>query len=619
MFKIYAYDLAPRGGECIYDSSLTYDRDRFIQKPELKLEANAAGSLKFTISPNMSGYGDLDILKSRLYVVQRNNKTKEDDIIWFGRVLEETRDKYNNRVIECEGALAFLNDTVQPNSIRKANAAGYYKAHFKTIIDFHNSLTSETEFDISRLMSRTNSYLDKINNELAPADLDLMWQTWTRSAESTLDILKEQYLNKWGGYFDLKYEMDDDFVIHIYLDYVDAYAKTPINQPVEYGLNIVSIEKTASADDFATALYPIGDSLDDYDKAWTIYKHSLGNYYRYFHHRPDDPVNPVYGDPEVYGDYGYATGQRIDPDTGLFAAINDDKYKMILFIPVKPGEHYFITSAMKGPPAVSEDGHLKADGAAMYCIYKEDQITPVDIGPSARNTIKKVEESDTEEEIVNIEYMIKQEIEIPEEGAYMTVCVYDPDSLYNKFEIKVNNPRYAEENYSIMSIKTHLPTDDDPISKPLSFPYGWDTYPNRTIDDAAYEAFFNSRIIIHSKLAGEFGFIIKTVDVKADSPDGVYNLSRRMLLRMTEKVSLEIVAVDLSYIDDRHSPFHLLDVANISSPPHGISEALPILSATIPLDSPENSEYTFANEVETRDGEPAYMSIYMSDMYKRGR
>ena len=70
--------------------------------------------------------------------------------------------------------------------------------------------------------------------------------------------------------------------------------------------------------------------------------------------------------------------------------------------------------------------------------------------------------------------------------------------------------------------------------------------------------------------------------------------------------------------ENLEDPFSLLDMVHASSDPHNLDINLPILELVLPLDAPENAEYTMMNEVETRDGEPSYMSVYMSDMYKKG-
>ena len=619
MFKIHIL-----GYGCIYNSSSAYDKTRFIQDPVLDMQdANGAGSLKFKISPDMEGYSDIDLLKTTLYVTRKNNATKKEDVVWAGRVLEESRDEYNDRVIECEGALAYLNDSIQPYSKVVGQSD---KVRFEKLINFHNSLMTDNsrKFDITELLASTNSYLTKIQNELRPAaHIDVIYDPQIREPKSTLELLTSQFLNRWGGYFKLTYELiDDPFEpwIKNTLNYIDAYdtSMNPvINQPIQFGKNLISLKRTAYADDFATILYPIGATLDDVDKAYVYCAHSDDNagHYR------------LYGDyPGVYNESEYLWHHRIDPETGYTVYAKDARFAITHFLSVAPGERYFLTTYMQGIPVTGSNGQSKDNdgvtplGAATYAIYKSDQATKVEIGTSVRNSTSKDDSTGVVTEQTVDTYLDNQEITIPEEGAFLVIAGFDVNRLNKKIKLKKFNPDYAEETVSIMSIPIHEATATDPIEKYNYLPYGTDVYPGNTVGDSSYEGLFEFRIIKHTKLLEEFGPIIKTIEFDdVSNVEYLYNKSADALRRMTEKVELEVEAADLSFIDDKYESFDILSSVQVKSNPHSLDTVLPILRLEIPLDSPEKAKYTLANEVETRDGTPSYMTVYMSDMYKKGR
>jgi hypothetical protein len=101
MYKIYCDDV------CIYDD-IRPDVDSKVINPKLTMEENSAGQLSFQMPPGNIGYNLVKRMDSLITVYL------EDEVIWEGRVISEDEDYFNQRNVVCEGALAFLNDTIQP-------------------------------------------------------------------------------------------------------------------------------------------------------------------------------------------------------------------------------------------------------------------------------------------------------------------------------------------------------------------------------------------------------------------------------------------------------------------------------------------------------------------------
>lgn len=607
MLKIYIL-----GFGCIYDASIAYT-NQLIQKPKLDLKANTAGSLTFTIAEGMDGYTYLTIFKSILYVSLEYKNV--ENVIWAGRVYEEKRDELNNRVIECEGALAFLNDSIQPNTMEVDKL---FKYVFYGAIQFHNSLMTNASlrFDVSHFSPGAgyDGYFSKITGYYESDDPETALK---RENDTTLDFIMDKFVKKYGGYLKITHKLSSDGKTLINkLDYIDAYDTTMnpvVSQPIKFGENLVSLERTATADDFATIVYPIGESLDDPDKSWTMYEHIGSGKCRFYNQ-----------DPTKTSEVGYTFGYRIDSETGLFTRTTDQNFAILQFIPCEPGDRFFLTTYLRGV-ALSESPDGKTFlGAASYCIHKSDMHTQVAIGTVAKNSLL-----DNVEVIKEVELELS-EIKIPEEGAYLSVGFYNPNGNSYPFELRKFNPYYAETNYSVMEAPVHVATDDAPYIKSQSYVYRRDTYPSETYEKSLllggpkYEEYFESRVVKHRDLVAEFGAIYKTVKIEGASHYNkntlyMYDQATEILKRMTEKIELKIKAVDLSFLDNNdYVPFYLLDMVHALSDPHNLDTNLPILELTMPLDAPEDAEYSMMNEVETRDGEPSYMSVYMSDMYKKG-
>ena len=95
MYSIYA------DGACIYSDVFAVDSMKVIN-PKLTLEDNGAGSLAVTLPPHNAGYASIVRMVTDISV------QKDGEEIWAGRVLSESEDFYRNRILYCEGELAYF-------------------------------------------------------------------------------------------------------------------------------------------------------------------------------------------------------------------------------------------------------------------------------------------------------------------------------------------------------------------------------------------------------------------------------------------------------------------------------------------------------------------------------
>ncbi len=123
MYSIYA------DGVCIYSDVFALENTKVLS-PKLILEDNGAGSLTMTVPKKNVGYNTIARLTTDISV------QKDGEEIWAGRVLQEDTDFYNNRILYCEGELAFFNDSTQPP---KEYAGLSIRAYLEKLIAVHNS------------------------------------------------------------------------------------------------------------------------------------------------------------------------------------------------------------------------------------------------------------------------------------------------------------------------------------------------------------------------------------------------------------------------------------------------------------------------------------------------
>ena len=219
---------------------ITIADDQFIDEryvvidPTLNLEENEAGKLEMTLPPSCIGYS----------IVQRMNTTisvwrGDSTCIWVGRVISEDRDFDNKRSITAEGALAWLNDTMQPfKQYKKIQVKDY----IKNLLDIHNS-----KVGVNRriLLGEVTVEAENVNDT-----------RWVTNWNSTLSYIKD--LNQaYHGHIRIRHDGGDI----TYLDYLKDYPKMS-DQKVMYGSNLLDCTFSNDLSEMVTVCVPLGKSKD---------------------------------------------------------------------------------------------------------------------------------------------------------------------------------------------------------------------------------------------------------------------------------------------------------------------------------------------------------------------
>jgi hypothetical protein len=226
MYSIYA------DGICIYNDAFALDNMKVID-PKLTLEDSAAGSLSMTLPPSNIGYGTIVRMVSDISV------HKDGEEIWAGRVLSEDKDFWNNRVLFCEGELAFLNDSTQPPAEYHGQTV---RGFLETLINIHNSkVTSNKQFTIGSVtVTDPNDSIYRYTNY-----------------EKTIECINEKLVKKLGGHLRIRKVNGVR-----YLDYLADYPNTN-SQIIEFGKNLLDFTRKWDLTEFATVIVPLGNRLDE--------------------------------------------------------------------------------------------------------------------------------------------------------------------------------------------------------------------------------------------------------------------------------------------------------------------------------------------------------------------
>lgn len=209
------------------------DDDLVLITPKVKLEENNAGSFEFMILPKHPHYDEIEELVSSISVFDGNEE------IFCGRVTEIVRDLYNKRKVICEGDLAFLNDSIQrPAVYHDVTVRGY----LETLLNLHNSqVGTDKQFRLGSVTVVDNN------------DSVYKYTNW----ESTLEVIKTDLIDTYGGHLRIRKVNGIK-----YLDYLQDYPNTN-SQVIQFGDNLLEFTEDMVASDIATAIIPLGASLDE--------------------------------------------------------------------------------------------------------------------------------------------------------------------------------------------------------------------------------------------------------------------------------------------------------------------------------------------------------------------
>ena len=236
MYKVYSDDYL------LYNPEIESLK---IFSPKLELELNKTGSFDFLIYPEHPYFDKLEKLNSIITVYQ------DDYLIFRGRILNEQQGFYNEKQVTCEGELAFLCDSIQrPYDFMSGDRHTTIEELFTFFITNHNAQVAE-----DRQFKVGNITVTDPNNYIVRSDSTYL-NTW--------DSINQKLIETNGGYLWIRHEADGN-----YIDYLEDF-NTISNQSIEFGKNLLNIDKVIKGEDIATALIPLGAKAEESEDRLTI-------------------------------------------------------------------------------------------------------------------------------------------------------------------------------------------------------------------------------------------------------------------------------------------------------------------------------------------------------------
>lgn len=250
MYKIFAYPFGnPNDKRLIYAPN---NRNALVLSPKLTREVSKGGSLSFTMTRDHEQYESLQKMSTCITVEQ------DDKEIWRGRVLSHEADWYNRRVIYCEGALSYFNDS----AITPFNYEGKLAQFLQHLIDAHNQQCGNMKMKRFELGTVTAALGDLVVHY---GDRDSYGVG--EDYGSTWDIIDKMVLKTYGGYAYCTYNPATGNNVLNYCDQ-SFEADRLVNQTIEYGVNLLDFTEKTDTNSLFTRVYPMGSKHTVEETKW---------------------------------------------------------------------------------------------------------------------------------------------------------------------------------------------------------------------------------------------------------------------------------------------------------------------------------------------------------------
>lgn len=218
-----------------YNNTLIADsriEELAIINPEVSLKVNCAGTFTFTMPSNHPYY---DLIQKKVGLIK---VFRDEEQIFEGDCVRTTVDFFKQKKFECEGDLAFLNDTfLRPGRVEDLTSRQLLERYIAS----HNAFVSaEKRFTVGQVTAHDSN--DSIS-------------CYT-NYNSTMTEIKEDLIDDIGGFLRVRHENNIR-----YLDYLAASPRTN-SQIIRLGENLIDLSVGLDTEELATVIIPLGETLD---------------------------------------------------------------------------------------------------------------------------------------------------------------------------------------------------------------------------------------------------------------------------------------------------------------------------------------------------------------------
>ena len=246
MYKITAYEPSSQIASSVLYNDAVDDVKYKLVNPKLTIEDNAAGSLTFTMPTTNVCYTYLQLMTT-IVRVEKQDQNGNWKCIWTGRPIQEDKDFWNQRIVTCEGALAFLNDTTQKPYKLNSSSSSVVTLYLNVVLANHNSMVTNPNLRINA-GATTGVIFDKA-----------LYTDYEKTISSVNRII-----DFYGGHLFIDYRKPTGASEYgLYMDYLSDSAITINAQWIEFGKNLMDFTRSFDTTEYATVIVPLGKKLGD--------------------------------------------------------------------------------------------------------------------------------------------------------------------------------------------------------------------------------------------------------------------------------------------------------------------------------------------------------------------
>ena len=243
-----------------YKNGTTYqiyeagDPDLVIAYGKYHREKRSVGTLTFKVLDNHPYFDYFEKFRGIIYLNFNNTR------LFSARIFDVKTDIYNVKTVECEGLIAYLNDSViQPYVFNSRNRIfpNHTGSYGMTVRDFINDLLDAHNAQVNQ--NQRVFLEDNASSEILATTIS----TQNSGYSTAWNELTDKVLQNYGGDIDLNLSQSDTT-----LKFIDG-SETNVAQEIRYGINLKTLDRYYE-EEFATAVYPISTFTDDDGHSQTI-------------------------------------------------------------------------------------------------------------------------------------------------------------------------------------------------------------------------------------------------------------------------------------------------------------------------------------------------------------
>ena len=243
-------------GHVLYDPR---DEELVVLNPKCSLKVNSVGEASFTILPNHPHYDKLKKLSSFFEIWQ------DEEVIFRGRMTNDSRDFYNRLDVDLEGIMAIMNDTIIPpfNFPEDFPETGLWENEIEYFLNWIVNRHNERQTEFWRRLRVGRVTVKAPDNQLTRVSENYM-TTWEAMRTHLLD-------SSLGGHFCFRYEADAN-----YIDYLAEFTETNVQQ-INLGENMLDFTNETDASGTYSAILPLGTAVAEDGTQSTLTIEGMGN------------------------------------------------------------------------------------------------------------------------------------------------------------------------------------------------------------------------------------------------------------------------------------------------------------------------------------------------------